>query len=63
MRLRLRLEAQGVTYSISHVAMTGEVQVNLRDPSGMKVELSFSPDDQAPWCEGEAGQPIGRGAL
>jgi catechol 2,3-dioxygenase-like lactoylglutathione lyase family enzyme len=61
--LRLRLEAQGVTYSISHVPMTGEVQVNLRDPSGMKVELSFSPDDQAPWCEGEAGQPIARGAL
>ena len=53
--LRHRLEAWSVAYSISHVPMTGEVQINLRDPSGMKVELSFAPDDQAPWSAG--GRP------
>jgi catechol 2,3-dioxygenase-like lactoylglutathione lyase family enzyme len=53
--LRQRLEARGVTYSISHVPLTGEVQINLRDPSGMKVELAFAPDDRAPWHEGGSG--------
>ena len=55
--LRHHLEVCGVTYSVSHIPMTGEVQVNLCDPSGMKVELTFSADDHAPW-----EQPIGRGA-
>lgn len=50
--LRRRLEMWGVTYSISHVPMTSEVQINLCDPSGLKVELSFRPDDQGPWSEG-----------
>jgi len=63
--LRQRLETQGVAYSISHIPMTGEVQVNVRDPSGMKVELAFSPGDRAPWSEGGPGdpEPVGRGAL
>jgi len=42
-----RLEDRGVTYTVSYVPMTGEVQINLRDPSGMKVELAFRPDDGA----------------
>jgi catechol 2,3-dioxygenase-like lactoylglutathione lyase family enzyme len=45
--LRRRLEDRGIVYTVSHVPMTGEVQINLRDPSGMKVELAFSPDDAA----------------
>jgi catechol 2,3-dioxygenase-like lactoylglutathione lyase family enzyme len=53
--LRQRLEAKGVTHSISHIPMTGEVQIDLRDPSGMKVELTFTPHDPTPRYEGESG--------
>jgi catechol 2,3-dioxygenase-like lactoylglutathione lyase family enzyme len=54
--MRGRLEARGVAYTVTHVPMTGAPQINLRDPSGMKVELAFSPDDQEPWCAGDAGE-------
>jgi catechol 2,3-dioxygenase-like lactoylglutathione lyase family enzyme len=43
--LRQRLEDRGITYTVSHVPMTEEVQINLRDPSGMKVELASAEDD------------------
>jgi catechol 2,3-dioxygenase-like lactoylglutathione lyase family enzyme len=38
---RRHLDGLGVAYSVSRVPVTGEVQLNLVDPCGMKIELIF----------------------
>ena len=42
---RRRLEGLDVAYSVSRVPVTGEVQLNLVDPCGMKIELIFEHDN------------------
>ncbi len=44
---RRRLDAAGIPYAIDEVPMLGQVQLFLRDPAGVAIELNF-PDAAAP---------------
>jgi catechol 2,3-dioxygenase-like lactoylglutathione lyase family enzyme len=37
-----RLDAHGVVYQIEHVPLSGEIQVFMRDPAGIAIELNFA---------------------
>jgi catechol 2,3-dioxygenase-like lactoylglutathione lyase family enzyme len=47
-----RLERAGVEYGVDEVASLGQVQLSLRDPAGVGLELNFAGESFAP--EGSA---------
>lgn len=44
------LEAQGIHYRLSRVPLLGSIQIQLADPVGIGIELSFDPQEGPAVC-------------